>query len=130
MDKLLPHSVKNIALISLLILGIIWLTGFTPAAIFELESENALWVLKDLFLLCLLLLSFSKEKQESEAVRSLRYKKLAGAVIFAALSISLGSLYSLIIGSGIYKQVSGYEILVILLIFYLLTFNFAKFNQQ
>lgn len=125
-EKLLPNTYKKVAF-AFGILTLAALVFIYPLAEFlafhEIRLER---VLKDLFLICLVLMVFSKEKNETKAIDLLRLKVLKEAVGFGAFILILESVQEIIFWNGEYEPETGHEIMTALLFFYLVVFHIKK----
>ena len=122
-DNLLPNKYQKIGLI----LGIISILVLIPYY-FDLEfliSKNL--AIKDIFknilLTSILLIAFSKEKHETDQTKKIRLDSLKRAILFGGLILILESVLKLILDSTNFGIRSGYEIMVLILLFYLIIFK-------
>jgi len=124
--KLLPTFYRNIG-IAIGVLSILFL-AFNQFFSGLLEFNNPLikWILKDLFLICLLVISFTREKAENDTINILRLEKLKQSVVFGGFVLVVDSIVDLVFYQEETDMKSGYEIMVMILIFYLVTFHFNK----
>ena len=123
---LLPNRVKWIgfstAAISILAIAL----AFFFAEQIGIDKEIVFSIGKIFFLMSLLFLVFSEEKEESELLRKLRLKHLTSAILFSGLILIIDSLWELFSITDGKNTKSGMEILIIILLYYLILFNFHK----
>lgn len=127
-EILLPNYFKKIGLIagSLCVVAFVILFGLLQNINSTVPLEIAMWIVKDLIFICLLFIAFAKEQKETEEIRKLRYEKLKRAVLFGGIILLFSSFSDLIFDFENIDQKSGYEIMVVVLLFYIATFNFEK----
>ncbi|GAA4311833.1 hypothetical protein GCM10023115_32350 [Pontixanthobacter gangjinensis] len=128
-ENLLPYQYKNIGL-ALGILGVLAYIGL------EVYLENqplklldplvAKWIIKDIFLIGLCLIAFANEKEETNQISLLRAEYFKKAFIFGVSIFILGTISEMIFSKGNFDLKTAYEILVMVLLFYLVTYNFRK----
>ena len=125
-ENLLPNTYKKIAL-TVGVFTLITLILKDPIAqtldFHEVRSDR---IVKDLFLISLLAVVFSKEKNESASISLLRLKKMKEAIGFGGFIFLLDSVQEIIFWDGDYEIKNGYEILLGILIFYLIVFHIKK----
>lgn len=85
-----------------------------------------MWIVKDLIFICLFIIAFAKEQKETKEIRKLRSDKLKRAILFGGVIILFDSFSNLIFDFENIDLKSRYEIIVIVLLFYIVTFNFQK----
>lgn len=125
-EKLLPNTYKKVAF-AFGILALAALVFIYPLAeILEFQEIRLNRIIKDLFLISLVVMVFSKEKKETEAVDLLRLKVLKEAVGFAVFILLLESLQEIIFWNGEYEPETGHEIITAMLLFHLVVFNLKK----
>ena len=127
-DKLLPNYYKKIGLtvagVSLFLLII-----NTPyLKFYNFNPEILDWILKDIILVALLMIAFAKEKVESRKITEIRFNKLKQSVIFGGFVLIMDSLSQIVIHSQVTNMKDGFYIMIMILLFYLITFNFRKFR--
>lgn len=122
---LLPSRFKMLGLSTAAVAILAIAVSFLFAEEIGIDKGILLNIGKLLFLFGLLFASFSKEKKESLHLKKLRLKNLTSAIIFGSVMTGLDLLWKLVYRSDLETK-SGYEILVMILIYYLLLFNFNK----
>ena len=127
-DKLLPNYYKQIGLILAAISIVLLMTNIAYQQLNDLNQESIDWILKDIFLISLLMIAFAKEKVENERIIALRYNKLKQSVIFGGFVLVMDSLLQIIANYEVFKMKEGFIIMTMILLFYLITFNFRKYN--
>ncbi len=127
-ENLLPNYFKKIGLITgILSFIFLILVQFNQDWDFVLIKQEVFkWIFKDLFLISLLFVSFSKEKSETDQIYKLRFQRLKQSVIFGGAVLILDSISELVFNYGDIVMKSGYEIMLMILFFYIVTFNFGK----
>lgn len=125
---LLPNYFKKVGLI----VGFILLTSllvihFYPEQISVSQNQEIIkWIIKDLILISLLLISFSKEKNETDQIYKIRFQKLKQSVIFGGAVLILDLISEILYNNDNIEVKSGYEIMVMITLFYIVTFNFER----
>lgn len=125
---LLPNYFKKVGLI----VGFILLTSllvihFYPEQISVSQNQEIIkWIIKDLILISLLLISFSKEKNDTDQIYKIRFQKLKQSVIFGGAVLILDLISEIIYNNDNIEVKSGYEIMVMITLFYIVTFNFER----
>ncbi len=127
-EKLLPNYYKRIGLIFGSLSLIFLITNFFTQEFLNINQEIIEWILKDLLLISLLLITFTREKVESEKVMEIRYHKLKQSILFGGSVLILDSILELFSHYEKMEMKSGYHIMIMILLFYLVTFNFRKNN--
>lgn len=128
-SKLLPGYFKIIGL-SLMILA------FTPEVIIViskvsiLEPQKGLLksITKTLFILGLLFIALARDKVEDEMTFALRLNVMAGVFLFAVFFVIIKPFVDIWL-SGSLDIVTGTHIVVLMLIFYLIMYNFLKLRR-
>jgi succinate dehydrogenase/fumarate reductase cytochrome b subunit len=126
-ENLLPNYFKKIGLITGLIFFILlFLVHFYPEQNpFSINQLKIEWIIKDLILMSLLFIAFSKEKDETDKILGLRFHKLKESVLFGGIMIFYDSIS--VFGYNENDQLkSGFEIIVMILLFYIITFHLKK----
>ena len=125
--NLLPPYYKKIGLISgLTFFALLLLTHFYPEQnLFSINQLKAEWIIKDIFLLSLLFIAFSKEKNETNEILELRFHKLKESILFGGVMIFYDSI-SIFGYSNNDHLKSGFEILVLILVYFIIAFNYKK----
>ena len=125
-EYLLPNHYKKIAFV----LGLIALASlifqYLLTDVLIIEPTRLEWIIKDIILISLLGLTFSKEKNESKKIKELRLKDLKGALGFGVFVLIFDSVQELIFWDGNYEMKSGYEIMAGILLFHLIFFTYRK----
>lgn len=125
---LLPNYFKKVGLI----VGFILLTSllvihFYPEQISVSQNQEIIkWIIKDLILISLLLISFSKEKNDTDQIYKIRFQKLKQSVIFGGAVLILDLISEILYNNDNIEVKSGYEIMVMITLFYIVTFNFER----
>lgn len=127
-DRLLPNQYKIFAVVIFLISIIAFILKNPIADLIQLEQARISWIIKDLSLISLLIITFSKDKNETDKVRDLRVQELRGAVIFGGLILVINSIQEIIFWDGRYQIEDGFEIMVIILLYYIIVFNIKKYK--
>ena len=124
--NLLPNYLKKIALT----IGIVALTTLISNAVYpevlNIEKSKLTWILKILILASLLTMVFTKEKNETEKISQLRLKNILDSVGFGVAFYIIDTISELIFSDGKYEMKSGYEMLIIILFYYIVTFFIKK----
>lgn len=123
---LLPNRIKWIGLSTAAISILAIVLAFFFAEQIGIDKEIVFSIGKIFFLMSLLFLVFSEEKEESELLRKLRLKHLTSAILFSGLILIIDSLWELFSITDGKNTKSGIEILIIILLYYLILFNFHK----
>ena len=84
--------------------------------------------LKTVLLISLLMMVFARDKKESDELNLIRYDKLKRSLLFFAGWFIIESLLDTFILEKNQSSISGYEMLIILLLFYLVIYNFRQMN--
>lgn len=127
-DNLLPNYFKKIGLITAVVsfAGMIFINFYQDLISIGIAQEIILWIVKDLILISLLVIAFSKERAETDKISKLRFQRLKQAVIFGGAVLILDSISELAFGRGDIEMKSGYEIMIMITLFYIVTFHFEK----
>ena len=125
-EYLLPNYYKKIALA----IGIIALASlifkYLLTDVLIIEQTRLEWIIKDIILISLLGIVFSREKNESKKISELRLKELKAALGFGFFIFLFDSVQELIFWDGIHETRSGYGILIGILLFHLVFFTYKK----
>mgnify|MGYP001056890845 CR=1 FL=1 len=125
-QALLPNYYKKIGL-GLFALSLI---GFTLnlfySDVISMDPQLLKWIFKDVLLIALLFIAFSREKEESEHLNTIRFEKLKDSVLVGGVFILLDSISELVFYDGNLDMSSGYKILIVMLLYYIITYNFKK----
>lgn len=125
-EKLLPNIYKKIALTAGVLTLIALILKDPIAQALDFHEVRLDRIIKDLFLISLLAVVFSKEQNESEGISVLRLKKLKEAVGFGGFILLFNSVQEIVFWDGDYEMKNGYEIMIGILIFYLVVFHIKK----
>lgn len=129
-EKLLPNYYKKIGLITAFLALLLLITNIINQDLIDFKQENIDWVLKDIVLISLLLIAFAREKVENRKIENIRYEKLKQSVIFGGFVLIMDSLLQLIANYEMVKMKGGFQIMIMILLFYTISFNFRKFNHE
>lgn len=124
--NLLPNQYRKFATATAVLAVITLFFTFPLAEALQFQEAWLDRIVKDVFLISLLAVVFSKEKNETEEIELLRLKELKGAVGFGGFVLLLDSVQEIIFWNGEYEIKTGYEIMVGMLLFYLVVFNLKK----
>lgn len=125
-----PYYIKIVSLVLIPVsLALIVFSG-SLSIYFEIEKELLSWIFKTLFFIALVLLSFSKEKKESEKLKLVRYRYVVQAIMFSVILILYHLILEFIAWDGHVELESGYNIMTFLLLFYLLPFHFRRNKNE
>ncbi len=125
-ERLLPNYYKKIAFITGIIGVIAFILKFPLGDFVQLEQPRIDWILKDIILISLLIITFSKDKNETEKVKNLREQELRSAVIFGGFLLIINSIQEIFFWDGNYEIEDGFEIMVAILLYYIIVFNIKK----
>ena len=128
--KLLPQYFKMIGL-GLMILA------FVPAAIILLnhiqlqanEKEYLKSFTKGFFILGLLLIALSKDKNEDKSLMAIRVRQVITAVLSSVFYVIVDPFFSLLL-FGSEDHISGVQVIFIMLTVYLMGYHFEKYNKS
>ncbi len=124
--SLLPHYFKKIALIIFILAMTTLIINTIYPEIINLENSKTNWVLKILILASLLTSMFTKEKNETEKIAQLRLKTILVSVGFGIAYLIIDMIFNLIFSDGKYDMKSGYEMMMIIFLYYFITFSIKK----
>ena len=124
--SLLPHYFKKIALIIFILAMTTLIINTIYPEIINLENSKTNWVLKILILASLLTSMFTKEKNETEKIAQLRLKTILVSVGFGVAFLIIDMISDLIFSYGKYDMKSGYEMMMIIFLYYFITFSIKK----
>ncbi len=88
------------------------------------------WIFKNILLVSLLVLVFSKEKTESQKINTIRFQQSRNALGFGVFVIVLDSLSEIIFWDGNFEMKTGFTIMVMVLLYYLIIFTYKKYNYN
>ena len=94
----------------------------------QLEQARIGWIIKDIILISLLVITFSKDKNETKKIKDLRVQELREAVIFGGFILIVQSVQEIIFWDGHYEIEDGFEIMVAILLYYIVVFNIKKYK--
>lgn len=121
-EKLLPNYSKKIAFP----IGILCLIGLSFIRIWPdsllIDEQVTDWIFKDLLLVSLVVMILSREKEESSAIHKTRYRELLNALTFGVIIVIYDSVANFFYSNGFEEMRSGYELLLMMLIYYLFSF--------
>lgn len=130
-ENLLPNYFKIIGLVvAILSAALLWFMYANPESLPFTHLEIQKWIVKDMLLVSLLFMIFSREKKESQKIKMLRLDKAKRALIFGALLLIFDSVREMIFFDGKFEMKSGFELIVLILVFYLLVFLLRKYNYR
>ena len=123
-QALLPNYYKKVGLglFALSLIGLISSLFYND--VISMDPQLLKWIFKDLLLIALLFIAFAREKEESEHLNTIRFEKLKDSVVVGGVFILLDSISAFY--GGDLDISSGYNILVIMLFYYIITYNFKK----
>lgn len=127
-EKLLPNYFKKIGLITAItsFILLILIYFYSEQISFSFNQEIIKWIFKDIILISLFFISFAKEKNETEKIYKLRFQGLKQSVIFGGVVLILDSISEIVFNNGEIEMKSGYEIMIMISLFYIVAFNFEK----
>lgn len=124
--KLLPHYFKYITS-SLIIIAIISLfLNATYPNFLNIETPIFNWIFKIFILGSLLLFVFTQDKNETEVISNLRLNNILRSVGFGVAFLIVDTLSEVFSSEGKFDMASGYEIVMICLIYHLISFYIRK----
>lgn len=125
-----PYYVKIVSLFLIPIaLGLI-IFSENLSTNFQTDKELLSWIFKTLFFIALVLLSFSKEKNENEKLKSIRYRYAVQAIMFGIFLIFYHLISEFIYWDGTVELDDEYNLMTAILIFYLFLFHFRRRNKE
>lgn len=124
-ENLLPNYFKKIAISSGVLAIILWLI-IASTDIIAIEPSMLTWILKLVILASLFAYVFTKEKKETEKISELRITNIITAVGGVVAFLIMDTILELMSSSANYDMISGYEILLIMLLYHSVTFYFRK----
>ena len=123
--KLIPHYFKFIGLFLGLITFILLMVDHFEIYLIEVSFLNP--IIRSVFLLALLMMCFSYEKQETSKLNDLRLEHLKSALIFGTFMLLFQQIESILFSSYNDAFYSGFELMSLVLIFYLFTYNLTRY---
>ncbi|WP_300441973.1 hypothetical protein [Christiangramia sp.] len=127
-DRLLPNQYKLIAFVIFIISIIAFILKIPLADLVQLEQARMSWIIKDIVLISLLIITFSKDKNETQKVQNLRVQELRGAVIFGGFILLIHSIQEILFWDGRYQIEDGFELMIAILLYYIIVFNVKKYK--
>ncbi|PRX47975.1 hypothetical protein [Salegentibacter salegens] len=125
-----PYAIKIISLVLIPVTLALIIFSENLATYFKVENELLSWISKTFFFLALVLLSLSKEKNESEELKLIRHRYASQALMFGVFLIFYHLILEFISWDGSVELESGYNIMTALLLFYLFLFHFRRRNNK
>ena len=129
-EDLLPNYFKKIGLIFGSLSLIFLISNLSNIDFINSNEPFVKWIFKILFLISLLLIAFSKEKNESDKIIKIRFEKFKQSILFSAVVLIFDSVSELAFDKNDENLITGYELMLIILFFYLITYNFRKYNYR
>ena len=129
-ENLLPNYFKKIGLIFGSLSIIFLISNLSYPDLIQSNQQLVKWIFKDFLLISLLLIAFAKEKNESEQLNKIRFEKLKQSVLFGGVVLIFDSISELAFDKGDMDMKTGYEIVLMILFFYLITYNLRKYNHR
>ncbi|TQI71276.1 hypothetical protein JM79_2204 [Gramella sp. Hel_I_59] len=125
-ENLLPHYSKKFALgIGIItLIALIFKNSYVDLLL--IDQTRLVWILKNIILIALIVLVFSKEKNVTKNIEKLKLQELKGALGFGIIILFFDSFQELVFWDGDYEMKSGYELMVAMLIFHLVFFYYRK----
>ena len=129
-ESLLPNYFKKIGLIFGSFSIIFLILNLSYPDLIQSNQQLIKWIFKDVLLISLLLIAFAKDKNESDQLHKIRFEQLKRSVLFGGLVLVFDSISELAFDKGHMDMKSGYEIMLLVLFFYLISYNFKKYNYD
>ena len=129
-ENLLPNYFKKIGLIFGSLSIIFLISNLSNIDFIKSNEPFVKWIFKNLFLISLLLIAFSKEKNESDKIIKIRFEKFKQSILFSAVVLIFDSVSELVYDKNDKDLMTGFEIMIIILFFYLITYHFRKYNYR
>ncbi|WP_405199124.1 hypothetical protein [Christiangramia sp. LLG6405-1] len=127
-DRLLPNQYKLIAFVIFIISILAFILKIPLADLVQLEQARMSWIIKDIVLISLLIITFSKDKNETQKIQNLRVQELRGAVIFGGFILLIHSIQEILFWDGRYQIEDGFELMIAILLYYIIVFNVKKYK--
>ena len=121
--ELLPNYYQKIGLIFGLISILILTTYYFELELIKSSKDIIKSIFENILLASLLLIVFTKEKYETDKINLIRLGTLKRALIFGGLILIFESILKLIWNSDFFEIRSGYEIMIMILLFFLIIFK-------
>ena len=129
-EKSTPNYFKKIGFIlACLSFLFLFINHFNPDLI-ETNEELIKWIFKDILLISLLYIAFGNCKNESKNLIKLKFKALKSAFLIGAGILIFESITEMAFNKGGIDVKSGYEIVVIILVLYLINYYWSKDNKN
>ena len=125
-ENLLPNHFKKIAFGIGIVALLALIFKYLFVDLFIIEQTRLEWIIKNIILISLIGVVFSREKNESKNIKELRLQELKGALGFGIIILFFDSVQELIFWDGDYEMKSGYELMVAMLLFHLVFFTYRK----
>jgi len=130
MKKLLPSYFKDIGLALIIISIAILIINYIYQDLFKVNQQIFKWIFKDLILLGTTFISFSYQKNETRQITKMRFEKLANALLFGSFFFLFDSIPEIIYGSSKFELISAYEILLIVLLYFIILFHYDLYKMR
>ncbi|SDS29040.1 hypothetical protein [Gramella sp. MAR_2010_147] len=130
MKKLLPSYFKFIGLALIFISIAFLILNYSIHDLLQGPQNIFLWVFKDLILLGAIFFSFSYQKNETKEITEMRFGKLANALLFGLGLFFLDVIMELVFRKDSFEVKSGYEILLIILIYFIIVFHHDLYKMR
>ncbi|WP_416448327.1 hypothetical protein ACH3PA_18310 [Leeuwenhoekiella sp. A2] len=125
-EYLLPNYYKKIAFGIGIVALLALIFKYLFVDLFIIEQTRLEWIIKNIILISLVGIVFSREKNESKKIKELRLQELKGALGFGIIILFFHSIQELIFWDGDYEMKSGYGLMVAMLLFHLVFFTYRK----
>ena len=125
---LLPNYFKKIGVAAGILSLIFYIIFGTNHEMIPLayDPEIISWITKDLIVVALLFIAFSKEKKQYKDLNTLRFERLKQSMIFGVVILIFDSISDIIFNPEEIDVKNGYEVVIMILFFYIVTFHFEK----
>ena len=125
-EKLLPRYWKMIASGIFVLAMAGWFFNAANPELIHLDPYISSWILKIIILISLLLFVSSKEKVENQRTAALRSSCIQSAFTFGAFFLVYEFFAEIIFQGENAEITSGYELMMLMLVFYYLSFYIKK----
>ena len=127
-EVLLPNYFKKIGVATGMLSLIFYIAFGTNHEMIPLvyDPEIISWIAKDIAVVALLFIAFSKEKKQIKDLNTLRFERLKQSMIFGAVILIFDSISEMIFNREEIEVKNAYEIVIMVLLFYIVTFHFEK----
>lgn len=129
-EKLLPNYFKRIGFVLASLSFLFLIINYFNSDLLQSNELIIKWIFKDILLISLLVMAFSKDKNESKEFYKLKYKSLKNSFLLGAGILIFESITELAFAKDGIDTKSGYEIIVFIVIWYLLNFHWDKNHQK